>query len=89
MRRVYKYPLPIADAFNLELPAGADLLHVAEQAGTAYMWTMVNPDAAPTVRQFALRGTGHPIENDDADLSYIGSFVMREQFVFHLFEVLP
>ena len=89
MRRVYKYPIPIAGNLDLTLPLGAKPLHIEEQNGTVCLWALVDPSAMPTVRKFCMRGTGHPIENDDADLDHVGTFTVRERFVFHLFEVLP
>jgi len=90
VRRVYKYPIPVTDMIDLSLPAGAQPLHVAAQGEMVCLWALVDPEAEPVARRFIVRGTGHPIENDDADLSHVGTFLLQDgALVFHLFEVIP
>lgn len=47
MKRVYKYPVEIADVQTILLPIGVQILSVQEQNGKAYLWAIVNPETIP------------------------------------------
>lgn len=84
MRTVYKYPVTVTDEFDLAIPAGAEILHVAVQNHRPYLWALVEPARAGEIRHFAVRGTGHPV---DDELRHLGSFLLYDDtFVGHLFE---
>lgn len=84
MRRVFKYPLPVQDAFTLSLPAGAQLLSVQAQRDELMLWALVDDRAKLEVRHFMIRGTGHDAE---ACGTYVGTFQLAAgAFVGHLFE---
>ena len=84
MRRVYKYPVPVADEFDLTLPQGAEILHVAVQNYRPQLWALVDPDAPREERRFEVRGTGGPV---DDYLHHLGTFLLADDtFVGHLFE---
>ena len=53
---------------------------------TVCLWAMSNTDESRKVRRFfRIYGTGRPIEEDPADLDYIGT-VQTGPFVWHVFE---
>lgn len=84
MRTVYKYPIQVTDEFDLQLPQGAEILHVAAQNYKPYLWALVDPDQPIEKRRFAVRGTGHPV---DEHLQHLGTFLLADDtFVGHLFE---
>lgn len=84
MRRVFKYPLPVQDAFTLSLPVGAQLLSVQVQRGEPMLWALVDDRAGLEARHFMIRGTGH---DADAVGSYVGTFQLADgAFIGHLFE---
>jgi hypothetical protein len=86
--KVYKYPLVMADDQHIELPRGAGILCVKIQNGTICLWALVNPEARKEKRTIAIRGTGHPID-DDFEHNYLGTVMTHEmQLVFHVFEIL-
>jgi hypothetical protein len=89
-RAVYKYPVPVADIFTLDLPAGAQVLSVGEQfSGQVMLWALVRPAAPTTKRHFRVVGTGHPIRAED-NLQFCGTFLLENGgLVFHLFQVMP
>ena len=89
MLTVYKYDVPVADAFSLDLPADARVLTVKVQGEQARLWALVDPDAPLTPRHFRLSGTGHSIEVAADALRYVGSFQPGRGLIFHLFVVLP
>lgn len=86
MKRVYKYPVEIADVQTILLPIGAQILSVQEQNGNAYLWAIVNPDTDSEPRRFRLYETGHNIETENL-LKFVGTFqLLGGRLVFHLFE---
>lgn len=81
---VWKFTIPIDDAFEISMPIGAELLCVREQDNRGQLWARVVPERPVEPRRFFLRGTGHPV---DLDCKYVGSFMMHDgALVFHLFE---
>ena len=85
MLKVYKYEVPFADAFTLDMPMGAQCLSLHNGA----LWALVDPEAPKLKRRFWLAGTGHPIDAAPADLRFIGTAQFYgELHELHLFEVL-
>jgi len=86
MIHVYKYLLDLVDYQAVPLPAGAEILSVAEQLSGLVMWAKVDP-ARPTVpRDIIIKGTGHPITNDELG-RFIGTALMYGgTLVWHVFE---
>ena len=83
---VWKYTL--SEVVNeVEIPAGATLLMVAEQHNEICLWAKVNPAAEKATRTFQVVGTGHA-ELDGTE-TYLGSAQLNNgNFVFHVFERL-
>jgi len=90
IEKVFKYTIPVADIFEIEMPQKSSILTVQEQYGQPHIWALCNPDAPTETRAFRLVGTGHPIRYDvGIDYIYIGTFqLQRGSFVGHLFEVI-
>jgi hypothetical protein len=92
MRKVWKYGVQWpADAFDLAMPEGAEVLTVQVQENgdsrlaAVCLWALVDPDAPQTVRRFRVVGTGHPVEG--GALAYAGTFQLASgALVFHVFE---
>jgi hypothetical protein len=89
MLKVFKYDVPIADSFKLTLPKHAKVLSFQAQRDRPQIWALVDPEEATMEREYRLAGTGHPIEDRENDLHYIGSCQIKDGFlVWHLFEVI-
>jgi len=87
MKRIYKYPVPLTDDFTLALPRNAQILTVQMQHEKPQLWALVDPAVSNVERNFIVRGTGHPV--DDEGLEYINTFQLANgTLVFHLFEQL-
>lgn len=87
MKTIHKYPIILdAEFLVIEVPEGAEFLHVAEQHGTICLWALVKTDALMVRRRIRVVGTGL----DASDLSreqYIGSvLVFNGTYVFHIFD---
>jgi hypothetical protein len=88
MRTIWKYPLQPSSHFSLDLPKGAEFLHVADQRGAPAMWFRVDSEAETERQHFAVVGTGHPTPDDaEGDVWWhLGSFAMEGgSLMWHLF----
>lgn len=89
MLKVYKYPVPMGDYFEVELPRGAQVLKVEDQDGHPRLWALVDPTAPHTIRRFRFAGTGHPISDPSSNLRFINTFqIAAGALIFHIFEVV-
>jgi hypothetical protein len=87
--QVWKYAVPIGDAFELRMPRGARCLTVQVQGAGLCLWALVDPSAPLETRRFLFRGTGHEIDYGYAELVWVGTFQLEGgALVFHVFEVL-
>lgn len=88
---VYKYPVPLQDEFDLELPKTAELLHFAAQGDDLCLWARVWLGETETItRRFRLAGTGHILESPP--IRDLGTVLLEDgKLVLHLFEmwILP
>ena len=85
---IWKYAIPDA-VTELELPAGATVLHVAHQGGVdleLYIWVLHDPMKPKTKRTFSVHGTGEAIAAAKAS-DYVGT-VHHQGYVWHVFELL-
>lgn len=80
---VWKFPFLIDDECPIEMPGGAKVLYVDTQGGAVCLWALVNPSAQKELRNFCIRGTGHPLGAERH--TYHGS-VQQGPFVWHVFE---
>ena len=87
MIAIWKFPVPVADGFTVEMPAGARVLSVQPQGDSVQMWALVDTDAPNVKRAFAIRGTGHNAEGLD-DCRHLGTFKIHGgALVFHMFDL--
>jgi hypothetical protein len=87
MKTVYKYELPTEDIAALQMPAGAELLHVGVQGSDVMLWARVDPDAPCVTRRVRFAGTGHPL-GEGADAPYVGTALLYNgRLVFHVFDL--
>lgn len=83
---VWKFPLRLTYAQQVEMPIGAHVIHVAEQLGILCMWAIVDPSAPTKSREFLIVGTGHTIPHGP-DTIHVGSALCDGgDFVWHVFE---
>lgn len=85
-RTVWKTVLKPVDVQEVEVPTGAEFLHVAEQHGEICAWYRCDPHADKIKRTLAIVGTGHGAPDADQG-RYIGTAMMRGgALVLHVFE---
>lgn len=100
MKTIWKFPFPIRDTVEIEMPVGATVLSSVEPARLEHaehglaIWAAVDPDWPTETRVFHVVGTGHDMP--DTPLTYIGTAhdnpityggsSLSGHFVWHLFE---
>lgn len=85
MQTIWKYPLDVADEQKIQLPLGADILHVGVQGEAVCLWAQVSPGRVKQVRTIHIFGTGHDLPDNPG--RHIGSFMLHGgALVFHAYE---
>lgn len=85
MKKIFKYPLKVADVQEVEIPVGAIILCVQIQREEPCLWALVNPDVVKEKRRIVTYGTGHPV--DDVPGYYVGTYQLNGgDLVFHVFD---
>ena len=74
MRVIWKFPLENRVHNNVQMPKGAQVVHVAAQFEKPCLWALVDPDAEPEVRRFGIAATGQNF--DEAEAHYVGTFML-------------
>lgn len=83
---IWKFPLAVADAQDIEMPVRAKILAVQPQADVVCLWALVDETAPHSHRRIYIQGTGHPCEGLE-HLNHIGTFQIRGgSLVFHVFD---
>jgi len=87
MNAVWKFPIPLEDVFEIEMPRVSKPLSVQVQKGIVQIWALVTPGRDIVKRRFYLCGTGHPREDIPRSLNFVGTFQLGQgNLVFHLFD---
>jgi hypothetical protein len=85
MKRVFKYPIQIADTILMAIPQNAEILSVQLVSNETVVYVLIDPDEPVAARKIYCCGTGHDIKQDN--LRYISTVVYRNGvLVFHFFE---
>lgn len=87
-RVVWKFELR-PGAKLIDLPRGAQLLHVGAQGSKAYVWALCDPDAPKVSRGVAVYPTGVGLPPVLHGADYVGTLSLNEQghsLVFHVFD---
>lgn len=73
-RVVWKFQLKVQTHNDIEMPKGAQVVHVAAQFETPCLWALVDPDAEKEIRRFGIAATGLPW--DEREARYVGTFML-------------
>jgi len=84
IRHVFKYYLKETDVQEVMMPTGAQILHVAQQAGMLCLWVLVELNNPLVERRIRIFGTGHPISVELGP--FIGTVMMSSGLVWHIFD---
>lgn len=88
-RVIFKYQMPVLESFEMELPAGAEIIRVADMDGMFWMWAVVDTNAPTEVRRFMAFKTGAEIPAN-INLNYIGfcAIFVQMELGLYIFEVV-
>lgn len=85
MITVYKYPV----GSEIEMPAGAIILHAAEQDREVCLWAMADTTHELETRWFRCMGTGCDTGFTEGDNHvFISTVLMTNGYVWHIFELV-
>ena len=89
-RVIFKYQMPVLEQFSMNLPAGAQIIRMADQGGMFWLWAVVDTDAPAETRHFRAFKTGAKIP-DGLDLRYIGfcAVFVQMELGLYIFEEFP
>ena len=86
MRKIWKWELEIKDDQVITAPLGGlEYLDVQEQDGKLCLWGVVTDWETMGAYTIYIFGTGHPIPNYLDTNTYIGTVVMSNGLVWHVF----
>jgi hypothetical protein len=88
-RVIFKYQMPVLESFEMQLPAGAEIIRVADMDGMFWMWAVVNTNAPTETRRFMAFKTGAEIPAN-INLKYIGfcAIFVQMELGLYIFEVM-
>lgn len=90
MKIVLKYPLSAGCVLQtVQIPAGAQIIHFADQRGTPTIWALADTTSPPvSFRTIAIVGTGQHFSHDGI-AKHAGTILLAGgDFVLHCFELL-
>ena len=82
---IFKYRLPLIKEPKVQMPDGAEVIHVGMQDDQITLWAKVDSNAEMETRNFAIAGTGRP-DKRIRDAVHLGT-VFDGGLVWHVFEI--
>jgi hypothetical protein len=89
--RIIRTELKMEEYQLLSLPAPAKLLHVAPGRGSGYyidLWSLDGEDGGDQKVGIAIAGTGQPLSVQAIFSDHIGTCVMPDGYVWHVFAMV-
>lgn len=82
MKKIFKYPLPVQEKYQIELPIGAVIIRVDDVDGLFFLWAIVDVETEESeTRYLEFYKTGQEIKTPIEDLKFLGTcklFIMQE-----------
>ncbi|AMX93763.1 MULTISPECIES: hypothetical protein [Mesorhizobium] len=88
-RVIYRYQMPVQEHFTMKLPAGAEIIRMADVAGMFWLWAVVRTDVPDEERHFHAFKTGGAIPGE-LNLKYVGccAVFIQMELMLYIFEDL-
>lgn len=87
-KKIFKYQIETLDNQTIEMPRGAEILHLDLQNNIPCIWALVDDKNPKEKREFLVVGTGHEIDYN-IEFNYVGTYqLMSGGLVFHVLEKL-
>lgn len=85
MTTIYKFPLLVTDTQVIEITGEPKFLNIDVQHDIPCIWAEVDPNAPKVKITILTYGTGHPINVPSEERNFIGTYLYRNDLVFHVF----
>lgn len=88
--RIWKYQMPVLEEFEMDLPAGAEIVRVAAENGMLWLWAQVRTTAPSEPRKMRAFKAGGTMPDDMTGLSYVGCapiYIQQELMLYFYEEV--
>lgn len=86
-RTIWKFDLEVADRQEIDMPAGSEILSVANVDAKLRLWAIVGPGEDMLKRVINIAGTGHPAIGVHDKANHIGTVIaMGGRLVWHVFD---
>lgn len=87
VRTVWKYQMRFAGEIRLEMPEGAEIVHVGlDPGGVLCAWAIVEPSRPKGTKILRIFGTGHEVPLWANRRSHVGTF-LDGPYVWHVFDL--
>lgn len=86
--RIWKYPVPVSEHFELRLPKAAEIIRMAGEDGYLYLWAIVDTSADDETRVFDAFKAGGTMPDDLSEHEYVGmaSIYIQQELMLYFFE---
>lgn len=83
---IFKYQIPVMERFTMQLPAGAEIIRVADQGGMFWLWAVVDTTVPDETRDFVAVKCGANVPG--GNLRYIGfcAIFVQQELGLYIFE---
>lgn len=87
--RIWKYQIPVAEQFKMELPVGADIIRTAGENGMLWLWAVVDTAAHDETRNFEAFKAGGTMPDDLSNHSFVGmaAIHIQQELMLYIYEV--
>lgn len=83
-KTIWKYPIPILEDFEIELPEGAQIIRFANENGFLFLWAVVSPDNKLQKRRIRAFKTGAEMPTENlAFLGYAPIYIQAELMLYY------
>lgn len=87
MITVHKFELQLDKCQQIEMPWGSRILKIGEQQGKLMIWALVDTTNGMAYETFKIFGTGSNIDINDKMTDFLGTVLMSDGYVWHVFKV--
>ena len=88
--RIWKYQMPVAEKFTLNLPKDAQIIRMAGENGLLWLWAVVDTDAPLQERHFEAFKAGGTMPDDLTCHVFRGmaAIFIQAELMLYIFEVI-
>lgn len=86
--RIWKYQMPVSEAFTMRLPRNATIVRMAGENGMLWLWAQVDTAQPDEVRYFEAFKAGGTMPDDLSDHIFVGmaSIHIQQELMLYIYE---